>query len=242
MKKIFVLILTFAMFFNGLSLPTIKPAKAYSSKTEYLRVINKKTPFFKSVLDSEPLFYLPYTYYVKVLGQENEYTHVEIQGKSSVAIDGYVNSQDLFCDGLEVSAPYLNLNIITTSTTVLYLDPTLSTPLQYVFAERELCYYGEYTQEQGRVFFVGYNDRLGYIKENAVLPFTIPNHPNALTFLTPETPNEESFSNDREGIFSIKAVIFACLLFAGIIALIFALTNKRQTKSSFNYFEENDYE
>lgn len=243
MKKFIVSVLTFFIVFSSFFCASVpKLVLADSVKKEYLRVINEKTPFFKSVLDDEPLFFLPYTYYVKVLGSTGEFVHVELQGQSSVALDGYVFAEELFYDGLQVNEPYLNMNITTADTTVLYADPELTSPIQYIFADRQLCYYGEYEKTQNRVFFIGYNDRLGYVKESAILPFTIDNHPNPLTFLTPETPEENLSSGENSGFFSLKAVIFACLLFAGIIALIFALTNKRKTELHSNYFEENDYE
>ena len=66
----------------------LTPALSY---TEYRRVIDDETGFYSSVMDANPLFYLPYTYYVKVLGEAGEFTHVEIHGEGGrAALDGYV--------------------------------------------------------------------------------------------------------------------------------------------------------
>ena len=93
--------------------------------------------------DASPLFFLPYTYYVKVLGQSEEFYHVEAFGLGGhPALDGFVPKYMLFDDELLVENPYLRLSIYTFDTAVLYADSDLSNPIQYVFADRELCYYG----------------------------------------------------------------------------------------------------
>lgn len=208
---------------------------------EYKRVINQTTPFFSNVLDERPLFYLPYTYYVKVLDQVGEFSHVEIHGDGQIAIDGFVPTDMLFFDGQQVIYPYLDLKIKTLTTTLLYLDADLSTPSQYLFAERELTYYGEFSGEQGKVFYVSYNNRLGYVKQTDVYPFNIENHPNELTFLPKEPQKESVKTTTTKDFFSIKYIIIACLIFAGLFALFVALNNKSK-KQTFSYHEENDYE
>lgn len=216
---------------------------------EFRRVINDNTPFFQSTTDQKPLFYLPYTYYVKVLSQAGEFVHIEIHGEDGIAaLDGYTNKDILFSDGLEVLNPYLNLDITTVGTTVLYQDQDLAIPFQYVFAERSLSYYGQISTEQGKLFFVGYNNKLGYVKESDIFPFTIENHPNELSFLPPPPPIEnqeqvEAPSEDKtDDMFGIKAVIILCLLFAGIIALFIALGKKSDAPKNASYYEENEFD
>lgn len=218
------------------------PAQA-ESWHEYKRVINDTTPFYSNALDESPLFYLPYTYYVKVLSEVGEYAHVEIHGEDGqIAIDGFVPSQALFFDGQQVLYPYLDLKVSTLNTTLLYLDPDLTEPSQYVFADRELTYYGEFSSAQGKVFYVSYNNRLGYVKETDIYPFTIQNHPNELTFLPKNEPENTTDKTSQHDFFSIKFIIIACLIFAGLFALFVALNNKSKKQTTFNYYEENDYE
>ena len=234
---IFSLFLCFIVFF-----PTTKTVYAYDNG-EYLRVIDESTPFYQTQSDSEPLFFLPYTYYVKVLDQNKNFYHVEVYGEfSQPAIDGYVPIGLLFDDGLEVQNPYLSINVYTVNTTVLYADASLTHSLQYVFSDRQLTYYGKITLESGNVFFVGYNNRLGYVKEENVLPFSIPNHPNPLTFLPDEKPDDNALNNQPADFLSIRITIIACLIFAGIIGLFVALGKKKETAFNTNeYYDENDY-
>lgn len=240
MKKIILLILIISIFCaNG-----AKVGFSEESSSEYLRVITNDTPFFSNATDANPLFFLPYTYYVKVISKDDAFTHVEVYGDDGfAAIDGYVPTEYLFSDNLKVLSPYLNLTVSTLQTAVMYGDYKLTEPVQYVFSDRDLRLYGFFPTEHGVLYFVGYNSRLGYVKETDLYPFTVPKHPNELTFLTPdeETPTIPTTTKDEDP-FSLKAVIVLCLLFAGLVALFIALKGKPNTNAAASYYDENDYE
>ena len=247
MKKIiFVLILLLSCV--ACILPQTKPVKAEST---YMRVITDDTPFFANYSDNEPLFYLPYTYYVKVIGYENGYSHVECYGKNSIKIDGYVPTDLLHDDGLTVENPYVDVKIYTLTPSIIYSDSSVSNPMQYVFPSRQLDFYGVLPTEQGNLYYVGYNGKLGYVKETEIQPFSIENHPNELTFLQtdvevllpdnpPDTQQSTTISTNNS---TIKIIIIVCLTIAGIIGL-FVVTKKRtEFDTNINsYYDENEYE
>ncbi len=217
----------------------------------YLRVITEDTPFFASLTDTQPLFYLTYTYYVKVLDYQANYVHVELYGDNYAGIDGYVPENILFDDRLAVTSPYPNITIQTASTAVLYLDSALTVISQYVFSQRTLNYYGKLPTLNGEnIYFVGYNGKLGYVTESAILPFEIPLHPNELTFLTP--PNDQNTQKPNatqkkdDGTATLRWVVIGCLVLAGIIALVLVIS-KRPKKIKVmpdytDYYEENEME
>ncbi len=242
MKKFYILLamtVSLIMF-----LPTYnKPAYA-TVQTEYLRVIDNTTPFYKNINDKEPVFYLPFSYYVKIIGHSGDYYHIEIHGDNGqVAIDGYVSSDRLIDDNLPVQSPYLKLSITTVSTAVLYNDQNLIEPLQYIFPERTLYYYGEMITEQGKLFYVGYNNRLGYVKETDIYPFIIQNHPNDLPSSSVDSPSEKPQPTiEQTGVFGLRTIIIVCLIFAGVIAIFISLKSSHNKQKSSNYYEENDYE
>jgi len=242
MKKLYIslaIAISLIMF-----IPTYSKPVHANTQTEYLRVIDKTTPFYKNIYDKEPLFFLPFSYYVKIIGHLGDYYHIEINGDNGqMAIDGYAPAEMLFRDNLPVVSPYLELSITTVSTAVLYSDQALLNPIQYIFAERTLNYYGEIVSEQGTLFYVGYNNRLGYVKESDVYPFIIQNHPNDLPSSSADSPNKEPSSNPSQtGVFGLRTIIIVCLIFAGVIALFIALKGSKNHQKSFNYYEENDYE
>lgn len=227
-------------------------APTYAISGGYLRVITDDTPFYQYPNQENCLFYLPYTYYVKVLGEDGDMLHVECFGDNLTAIDGYVPSNLLFDDDLTVVSPYVDITLTTAVSSVLYSSTSLDNPIQYVFAERQMQYYGSYKVDGQTLYYVGYNGRLGYVKESDVYPFEIVNHPNELSFIKveepplQETPDTETLTEtptNENDFFSLKVIIVVCLLFAGIVALFVALKTKPQNKTiNAGYYDENDYE
>lgn len=222
--------------------------KVSAEEDEYLRVITEDTPFYSDKTADSPLFYLPYTYYVRVIERGEYITHVEY-AENGASIDGYVPTNKLFADGLPVLNPFPSVAVITAGTAVLYKDYSLTSTLQYVFEGRKMYYYGKYYSTQGKtVYYVGYNDRLGYVKEEDLVPFTIAYHPNELTFLikeepTPETPQEApQTTEEKDSVFNIRIAIIAVLGIAGVVALIVALGKRPKPAPAASYYDENDYE
>ena len=220
---------------------------------EYLRVIDEDTPFYADKTSDNPLFYLPYTYYVRVLERGDFYTHVEYAVKG-YSMDGYVPTNKLFYDGLTVTEPFPSVTVTTAGTTVLYKDDALSSSLQYIFEGRAMYYYGKYFSPQGKtLYYVGYNNRLGYVKEEDLMPFTINYHPNELTFLKSEEPEPDTSATDNgtktaeqpaenDAVFNLRIAIIVVLGLAGFIALAVALGKKPKTSPAASYYDENDYE
>lgn len=255
MKTSFKLCLTaiFAAAFISVTtaLPTPVHTRVAFADSLYLRVITEDTPFYAEESEASLLFYLPYTYYVKVLGYGSAYTHVEIYGNAFAAIDGFVPNGALFSDGLEVKNPYPEITLTTARTCVLYADSALKNNVQYVFSARDMDYYGSLSVSKGEtLYFVGYNGKLGYVKESDVLPFTIAAHPNELTFLAPDEPdepkdNEEPAKPDEQTTSdeTVKWIIIGCLGAAGVVALLTAFSKKRpEKKAAAGYYDENDFE
>ncbi len=239
-----IFIITFGTFsgFNG-----VAHAFNVTPTPQYLRVIDDTTPLFSDESGSNLLFYLPYTYYVRVINVGEKFAHVECYGEGLPALDGYAPTDMLYNDNLKVDSPYPTVTLKTSTQTVLYADTELTKPLQYLFAERELCYYGNLGGETS-VYCVGYNGKLGYVTEEGIYPFDLPLHPNELTFIEPEPvipemPSEETPNpSEGDGLLSLRIIVIACLVSAGVIALLLALRKKPKKHQTVGYYDENDYE
>ena len=212
----------------------------------YLRVINENTPFCLDEQATTPIFYLPYTYYVKVLRATTYSLHIECYGKGTTKIDGYVPLNTLYEDGLSTVSPYLDLEITTCASTPLYSDYEQTNRVMFIFSNRTLNYYGKIENSANKImYFVGYGNQLGYVSEDALFPFSVPIHPNELTFLEKDEPTIEETPNTlppSEDFFSLKIVIIVLLVFAGVIALFVAFTNKNRKNITTVYYDENDDE
>ncbi len=253
MKKFIISTLALALSLILLFPTYFQAPKHTKAESLYLRVITEDTPFFASLTDSQPLFYLTYTYYVKILGYETNFVHVECFGNLYAGIDGFVPENYLYNDKLTVISPYPDLKLQTVKTAVLYLDSTLTQSSQYIFSERTLNYYGKLPTLNGEnLYFVGYNGKLGYVKESDVLPFEIPLHPNELTFLTPpesqvpETPTPTVPTSNDSTTSTLRWVVIGCLILAGIIALIITISKRPKRVKVMpdytDYYEENESE
>jgi len=236
LKILIVILIAFIISITGLF-----PKNFTFANAEYLRVIDQTTLFYSEDNGNKPLFYIPYTYYVKVLNKGEVYTHVEFGGNGEV-IDGYVLTGSLFEDGLEVISPYPQISITTASQTILYYDVSLQTTVQHVFLGRTLNLFGKYLTESGDViYYVEYNGKLGYVLENDIIPFEVPFHPNELTFISPPE-NPENSQPLTANLDSLRIIIILCLILAGLIGLTIALKTHVPKNKGVGFYDENDYE
>lgn len=250
MKKLFLsLIIILLVYFNTIPASVYKDNKTFAEEPSFfMRVINEETALYKDRACSQLLFYLPYTYYVKILSFNDYSIYVECYIDSTTpSIDGYVLKDCLFNDYTTPEKPYVNLTLKTIATAVLYQDLSLSVSISYIFENRNLTFYGRATDSVGNYYyFVSYNSKLGYVKESAIQPFVIENHPNPLTFIPPEPQPDTPTGNQAQegnanGILTLKVVIIVCLFFAVIVALFIAF-KKREPVSKRVYYDDNDYE
>lgn len=210
---------------------------------EYARIITDDTPLYSDKDGTQAAFYIPYTYYVKVVAQGELLSKVEYGCYGQSKVEGYVPTEMLFYDGQTVTSPYPELTVKTAATTPLYADGTLTNVVKYVFYDREMHFLGFYKAQDGSYLcFVEYDSNMGYVKESDVLPFTLPQHSNELTFLKPPE-TEENEVPDTNGFDGLKIAVIACLVAAGVFGLVFALRKKPETKNdAAAYYDENDYE
>lgn len=239
------------MSLNGLIIPNrivMASASYLPTYSKYARVIDNETPFFSSTYSSYPLFYLPYTYYVEIIAEQQEFYHVYYNGYSSgVKLDGYVPKDKLFFDDLNVVSPYPNVKVNLLNSTTLFLDLSMSEPITHIFSDRTIMPYGyNYAKDGSYVFYISYGNELGYVKEKDVAPFTIENHPNPLTFLSPpKTDNPEVLDEPTQtsNYNSLKTFIIIALVFAGVIGLFIAFKGKTdKTQVTTGFYDENEYE
>ncbi len=222
------------------------PIVQAEEKPQYLRVITDDAPFYAYKTDQTPLFYLPYTYYVRAIENGETFTRVEF-GNDGFTIDGYVPSDKLYYDGLIVDNPFPQTDVFTAKTATLYKDAALTASVQYLFEGRKLYLYGGLTSPTDQpVYYVCYNNKLGYVKEEDITPFVISNHPNELTFLTQEsggeTEPEPQETTTENSTLTLRIAIIAVLALAGFFALFFSATKKSKTSVAAGYYDENDYE
>ncbi len=241
MKKT-VLLLIFCLLFCVCK-PTAITVNADTTASEYLRVIDNSTPIYRDKNGQDFLFYLPYSYYVKVIEEYSTLLHVEcFGGQNAPLIDGYVPKDKLLSEPSPTRLPYLDCTVTTFSATVLYQDALCTKPLRLIFADRTLGYYGS-VGEDTFIYFVCYMGDTGYVKEDTLTPFQVPVHPDPITQESVPLPDDKQnlTTNVAPNYNGLKLAIIVCLLMAGVIALFSVIKRKPNANTCVTLCEEDDY-
>ncbi len=252
MKKLIAILLLILITFS--CFPLSFTAYSYS-RSEYVggdfmsaenktfaRVLSSDIAFYKNAGDETPLFFLPYSYYVKVLNYSEPFSHVECYGANGQpSLDGYCLSESLYFDSAMPKNPYLSLKISNRQMTALYSSLNDLEPMLFLSENRSLCYYGYSFNESGETFYlVSYLNKLGYVKDTDVYVFNFTPHENPLPQLIKEESEvSQPVKPQNNKASNLKIAIIVCLGFATLI-IIFSLI-KPKNKAKEQYFD-NDYE
>ena len=193
-------------------------AKAYAA---YGRVIENDVGFYKDANCTSLLFYLPYTYYVKIAEKGPAESRAELFSGdySTPAIDGFVHTDDLYYADEYPETPYCEMTLRTAVACGFYADSGAKDLIRHIFENRTLKYYGyAYDGDGNYVYFVDYNGELGYVKEESLVPFEFTPHPNPLPKpAEPEPPEDEKPAGNGASAGLKIAVIVAIVLAVAVI-------------------------
>ncbi|MBR5900687.1 MAG: hypothetical protein IKZ38_04785 [Clostridia bacterium] len=237
-KKPLILIFLFAIFTVSAPLPV------YAEQVvnyDFMRVTDYDTAIYNQKDGLGFLFYLPYSYYVKVLEHQGEYAHVECYDHSlTPTIDGYVLISKLSECASPTVSPFLTQKITTIKTTTLYSNPECTFTERLIFPDRELGYYGKADIVNGeQVFFVCYLGQTGYVKESTISPFIVTDHPTPVNPIA-QAPTTETPRQTTSDYKTLKIAILISLLLAGIIGAFAVIKRKTASNTAVSVFDELD--
>ncbi len=191
-------LLFFAIFCALISPPTSRLSRysptftksnvAFASDGEWARVLNDNTPFYSDSACKMIKFYLPYTYFVKVINIGDDVTRViYMDGQSTLPQrEGYIKTCDLHIfDGIPTN-PYPQVGIKITADEILFADSNKKYPKTVLTNGDEAIYYGELTIDNEKFCYVYCNGYIGYVRKNAFAPFEVPLHEIPIKTATPE--------------------------------------------------------
>ncbi len=132
MKKIYIFLALFLFF---ASFPNI----AYAESAYFGKVKTQSAYFYQNADTSSQLFILPYSYFVQILGVENDVFYQAVYKD----IEGYVLKSDVTLMSGTPSTPYFNTTFVNYTSYELYEQPTVSSNVVVTFEENQtLNYYG----------------------------------------------------------------------------------------------------
>lgn len=221
------------------------PRKTYAA-AKYGRAITENVGFYKNPDATGLLFYLPYTYYVRITEEGAAVSRAELfyAGGATPVIDGYVYTDTLYYESAEPVSPFYELTLTTASTAPFYADSACVNVLRYIFENRKLSCYGSVPGTGGVMYFVEYNGQLGYVKEENVMPFTFTKHPTPLP--EPEIPDdpvpEEPAKTGKSGLSKgLKIAVIVAVSLAALTILAYALKPEKKHKEAA-FYDDNDYD
>lgn len=232
-----------ALFLFAAAFPPPQKAAALAA---YGRVIERDVGFYKDPQAEELLFYLPYTYYVKIEDGGESIVRAELfgSGYSTPAIDGYVYADELYFEEDPPVSPFFEKTLTTCAPAGFYADSGGEKLIRHIFENRTLKLYGYvYGADGSFLYFADYNNELGYVKEESVYPFEFTPHPTPLPAAEePEIPPEEPPAEGESGL-GLKIAVIVSLILAAALILAFSVrpAKKREADGEEGAYNDNEY-
>ncbi len=191
--------------------------------TEYARILNEQTPFFADPACQILKFYLPYSYYVRVVKTESESVRVIYMENSSAPMrEGYLKFCDYYpCDYIPEN-PYPALNLLLKADEILFSSASGGDARVVLCAGERAYYYGE-IEQNGEIFYYVYSGaHIGFVRKNAFYEHELLLH----SYPLPETEEEASDSesplqserNDKNGG-GVSAIAIAIISVIGVCVI-----------------------
>ncbi len=236
MKKLFAL-LYFAFVFLSAEFCCTPLKNAYAETVNWVRVVNNETWFYKnpSSLESDKMFVLCYSYYLKVVSDYNQgYFAVELMENSNgfVKIFGYVAKsavKEIYVEPVLPSYPNVSINVHNADAVLYTLPAVSSTPVCGAFKGQTLYYYGNYFISGEMWYFVRYGQNLCYVHKNAVTAPNIVLHPTPIS--VPENPDPvkpDPNENDDLADLQIALIVLISVPSVIIVAVLFLPTKSKK--------------
>ena len=222
-----------------------------ASEASWARIINDQTPFFSDINCTMIKFYLPKSYFVKILQLGDDATRV-IYMDSDLKIpsrEGYIKTCDLLIFEQPVYNPYPNITLKITADEILFADSNKNYPKTILSYGDSGLLYGTLIINGENFCYVYANGYIGYVRRSAFAPFEIPMHEIPLSTQNSSEESEDSSpttpqTNDTNSIDStlkiviIVAISITCL---SVIYLLFKPKNETSLKVALTQESDDDF-
>ncbi len=194
---------------------TVLPKKLALAETEnYARVLQDGVYIYQDASFQEPLFSIPFGYYLKVENSNSGAVKVSYGNGNYPTIYGYARESELTFVDYVPTTPYSVIKVSTDVNDVLFNDITLQTPYFNVPKNEILYYYGEIDNGDNILCYVYYFKKLGFIDKTSLNPFTIPDNQDPMP-----SDGETSSPTDEKPTFTASSALGERLQIVIIVAI-----------------------
>lgn len=225
------------------------PDKVCAQTESFSRVLDDSTVIYSDSALSEPLFVLPYSFYVKTEEIYSSCVKVCYGFADGITpqIIGYISIDKYNPVDYEPKNPYCTISVITKYSDVLLSNLELKRAYFNVGANTNMTLYGEIQGKNGNTFvYVYYNCKLGYLEKSNLNPFVTPINSDPIISDTPDpvvptsdTKNTESGLDDN---LQIVLIIGISVVSVSIVYFLFKPAKnkpyKKEESSALTFDEE----
>lgn len=208
--------------------------KADAAEARFAVAAQRNVWFYSRADDAAGLFILPYTYYVRIVSEGNDFCAVEYLEDDGTRkkVSGFCKTEQLTFVDFTPARPYLYRDVVVKYQIQDAVNPSGTGPFDSV--ERTFAYYGTYYMGTSLYQYVYSDGNFGYVPaaEEPVYDLNT-DYLSAIAEPEPEEPQQQTSLSS--GI--IVAICVLCVALVAIAALV--LRGKRA--SSHEVSEESDF-
>lgn len=233
MKSIVAILLFLSVVFAPT--PLVNKRAHADSASLYAYVPTSNTAFYSDEADSSRLilFYLPETYFVRIISETSDYYRVSYleDTSSSKRVTGFVSRSSVIPVDFIPDVPYLDKKIEVT-----YYTPSHGEIASGVLSQITISctYYGDYTENGKTYSYVLRGDNFGYVERPMGFTYVKNTEYERKTHIE-EQPTQTA-TTESKGLTPLQTVflVLLCLLIPTLAALIL------RTPKKPDYFDEDD--
>lgn len=249
MKKFAML---FLIIFALLPIAVFYQNKPESVKAEsYAMVISDNCPLYWDQSLKTVKFYLPKTYFVKIISFGVEYSKVSYldDGLDYPETVGYINNQclDFSLAPDEIIYPHVTLTLKNDD--ILFLDAEKTQPKSVIKSNSQAVYYGEIALDNELYIYCYTQGFVGYIRKSSFADFIIADNPKYAELLESSKSQSPSLSNtDSQPTTETQTaknnvstyVIFGIAMLV-VLVIIYVIVHPEKNKNQTSFFGNDEF-
>lgn len=215
--------------------------KTYAELPRYGRILTEDAGFYSDKGDDFK-FYIPYSYYVKILSVGELYSKVSYgyEDNKYPIINGYVYTENLHISDYVPTSPFAVITLTVISDGVLFGNIDLTEQKVGVCSGKQVFYYGDAYATNGEdLCYVCYDGYLGYMRLSCFSSFTIKLNPDPIDYPEIESSTYSNQTAEKSSFFKndkIQLMIIACIsiVSVSVVYLLFKPQDTRITNKTRN--------
>lgn len=246
-RRTLIVIIISSIFAAGAAL--FPATRARADEVKFAMVVSDDAAFYADAGCEIIKFYLPKSYFVKVVSAYGDVSRVIYMddGSDYPMREGYVKTVDLDFSFASPSAPYPSVTLTACSDEVLFSGTDKSQPKTVIASGSHATYYGSITVSGEKLLYVYANGFIGYVRESGFAPYEVGLHPLYDSLFAPAESSSAVGDSSSESVggagklnVPYTAIIFGVIIVFALLLMFFILKPDASKASSNSFFGDDD--